>query len=534
MPARKVQAKGGSLWDDVKDAWANDRAKSTNAQLARIDAAVKGGGFWDDVRAIYAPAKAEPVKAEPVKAEATGAGLKKTSAKGRKGKKELVAHEVLLKELLKVKEPVKSQRRANKKQTALRIEDFVSKSKPKDQVTQLLEGIRIKRALDAQYKKMSDKANEKLKKDILDSTTKSKDREVSDRIKAEDLKVITDKRDAELLVLDEAKYQKQLRRDRILDAQKERRQLLLEDGRDQQRELAQNQRQRDIERRQNLLEDARDIRRDNVQDLRQRDIEAREEVKYQDRQMLMDIRPPRGRPIGAYSTVSTIDADDGSYSETAYKKVSKDSVILDAIKAGVSAKGKKEAIARRIVNSKSGKEEADELFEDLETLANMEHRPTVMITPDLLGLGGAKLKGVDDEGVLPKVASAPTAKALPLGKPSKTSFLADLTAGLGKKLKKSTSGLLDTTAADTAEAAHKADQAEALAELDRRPKASRANKGYAVETVDGMLAELTHRKIEIPSRTKLAYVKGNPIQQDIPLSEYKQLLFELMKNSYRK
>ena len=43
------------------------------------------------------------------------------------------------KELAKVKTPVKSQRRANKKQTALRIEDFVSKVKAKDQVTQLLE-----------------------------------------------------------------------------------------------------------------------------------------------------------------------------------------------------------------------------------------------------------------------------------------------------------------------------------------------------------------------------------------------------------
>ncbi len=64
-----------------------------------------------------------------------GAGLKKTTS-GRKTK-ELVAHEVLLKELAKVKTPVKTQRRANKKQDALDIRDFVSKSKPKDQVTQL-------------------------------------------------------------------------------------------------------------------------------------------------------------------------------------------------------------------------------------------------------------------------------------------------------------------------------------------------------------------------------------------------------------
>ena len=60
---------------------------------------------------------------------------------------ELEKVKVLLKELAKVKEPVKTQRKANKKQTALRIEDFVSKTKPKDQVTQLLEGIRIKSCL---------------------------------------------------------------------------------------------------------------------------------------------------------------------------------------------------------------------------------------------------------------------------------------------------------------------------------------------------------------------------------------------------
>ena len=102
MPARKVQAKGGrggtkttpaeggSLWDDVKEAWANDKAKSTNAQLARIDASAKGGDMWDDIKAMSAYVQAEPVK-EDTTAKAIGAGLKKTtSAKGRKGKKALV------------------------------------------------------------------------------------------------------------------------------------------------------------------------------------------------------------------------------------------------------------------------------------------------------------------------------------------------------------------------------------------------------------------------------------------------------------
>ncbi len=130
----------------------------------------------------------------------------------------------------------------------------------------------------------------------------------------------------------------------------------------------------------------------------------------------------------------------------------------------------------------------------------------------------------DEEGTLPNVESAP-AKAKPL------SFLADLKSGLGKKLKKSeTSGILDTQAVqDAAEATLRRDKERALEEVANRPKPSRANKSYKLETVDGMIAELTHRGIPLPARTKLAYVKGNPIQQDIPLSDYKQLLFAEMK-----
>ena len=494
MPTAR-KAKGAGLWDDVKEAFANDKAKSTNAQLA------KGGDFMDFFPVL----------------KAMGAGLKKTT-RGRK-KKDLIAHEVLLKELAKVKEPVKTQRRANKKQTALRIEDFVSKVKAKDQVTQLLEGIRIKRALDAQYKKLSDKANERLKQDIINKTSKSKDTEISERIKAEDLKVITDKLDAD-----------KLRRERITTAQNERRQLLLEDARDQRRELTQDARQRDIERRQNLLEDARDIRRENVDNLRQQAIEAREDVRYQDRQMLLDTRPPRigtgrpvGRPVGSYSILPTLTADDDSYSDTTYRSVSGDSVVAAAKELGLSTKGGKEAIARRIVNKKTESEAAVDLFEGLEGLANREFSPKVMITPDLLGGTKLKVAVAEDEGVLPKEASAPT-KPRPSGAPPM-----DLLASLksGKKLKKT--GILDSSAADAAEAALKVDAVRALAEIASRPKASRANKPYGVETVDGMLAELTHRKIDIPARTKLVYVKGNPTYPDIPLSDYKRLLFAEMQ-----
>jgi len=407
---------------------------------------------------------------------------------GRK-KKDLVAHEVLLKELAKVKAPVKSQRRANKKQTALRIEDFVSKVKAKDQVTQLLDGIRIKRALDAQYKKLSDKADERLKQDIIDKTSKSKDREISERIKAEDLKAITDKLEAD-----------KQRRERITTAQNERRQLLLEAGRDQRRELAQDQRQRDIE--------------------------AREDVRYQQRQMLLDTRPPRtgtgtprGRPPGAYSTLDAIEDDEGNYDAT-YTSVSKEDLVKEAKALGISTKGGKDELARRIVNSKSGKEEAVELFDGLSAIANQPHRPKVMITPDLLG--GAKLKGDDDEGVLPKVASAP-AGAPPMD------LLAELK--LKKALKKSSSvsavSAADEKEAARKEAAYKTEQAEIEALLGSRIKPSRKTKGYGAETVEDMLAELTHRGVEIPEKEK------DKEGKEITVG-YKKTLYDIMKSSDRK
>ena len=74
--------------------------------------------------------------------------------------------------------------------------------------------------------------------------------------------------------------------------------------------------------------------------------------------------------------------------------------------------------------------------------------------------------------------------------------------GRGKKLRKSdNSGLLDTSAADTAEATLRAAQANALADLASRVKPSRKTKGYAAETVDNMLTDFTHRAVVIPART---------------------------------
>ena len=315
----------------------------------------------------------------------------KVKAKVGRKKKELIAHEVLLKELEKVKTPVKSQRRANKKQDALDIKDFVSKVKAKDQVTQLLDGIRIKRALDAQYKKLSDKANERLKQDIIDKTSKSKDREVSERIKAEDLKVITDKRDAELLVLDEAKYQKQLRQERVqrlnaelasslVNATKARAQLALETTKERARlaqettkERAQLALEANKESAQLAREDARDRRRELSQDQRQRDIEQREEATYQQRQATK-IMKPRGRPIGAYSTLDVLTDDEGNFDAT-YSSVSREDLVKEAKALKLSTKGTKDELARRIVNSKSGKQQADDLFDNLTAIANTPHNP---------------------------------------------------------------------------------------------------------------------------------------------------------------
>ena len=143
-----------------------------------------------------------------------------------------------------------------------------------------------------------------------------------------------------------------------------------------------------------------------------------------------------------------------------------------------------------------------------------------MITPDLLG--GAKLKGDDDEGVLPKVASAP-AGAPPMD------LLAELK--LKKALKKSSSvsavSAADEKEAARKEAAYKAEQAEIEALLGSRIKPSRKTKGYGAETVEDMLAELTHRGVEIPEKEK------DKEGKEITVG-YKKTLYDIMKSSDRK
>ena len=82
---------------------------------------------------------------------------------------------ILLAELAKVKEPVKSRRKLNKKQVDLKVEQFISKTKPKDQLTERLQGARIKQALDNQYKKLIEQAEGRRKADINKVVTESQD-----------------------------------------------------------------------------------------------------------------------------------------------------------------------------------------------------------------------------------------------------------------------------------------------------------------------------------------------------------------------
>ena len=82
---------------------------------------------------------------------------------------------ILLAELAKVKEPVKSRRKQNKKQVELKVEQFISKTKPKDQLTERLQGARIKLALDNQYNKLIEQAQGKRKADIGKIASESQD-----------------------------------------------------------------------------------------------------------------------------------------------------------------------------------------------------------------------------------------------------------------------------------------------------------------------------------------------------------------------
>ena len=90
---------------------------------------------------------------------------------------------ILLAELAKVESrvarghdpAVKSRRKQNKKQVELKVEQFISKTKPKDQLTERLQGARIKLALDNQYNKLISEAQRKRKADISKIASESQD-----------------------------------------------------------------------------------------------------------------------------------------------------------------------------------------------------------------------------------------------------------------------------------------------------------------------------------------------------------------------
>ncbi len=188
---------------------------------------------------------------------------------------------------------------------------------------------------------------------------------------------------------------------------------------------------------------------------------------------------------------------------------------------GVSTAGSKEDIARRIINKKPELEEAVDLFSGLEVIANKPHRPKLELTPDILTGAKSKLTQADVEGILP-IGRAPS---IPTPTPTKPmGFLAELKAG--KKLKKSeTSGLLDTSAQEAAEAIVRLDRENVARASLRRSTSSRKTKGYGAETVDDMLDELTHRGIQIPEKEK-----DKKTGKELTVG-YIQTLYELMKKS---
>ena len=132
---------------------------------------------------------------------------------------------ILLAELAKIKEPVKSRRKQNKKQVELDVNQFISKTKPKDQLTERLQGARIKLALDNQYNKLISEAQGKRKADIGKVATESQevklDKAHIEGKKQEKLLLLKAKEDEKLLLLKENEDAKQ-------DAKDARNNLLME------------------------------------------------------------------------------------------------------------------------------------------------------------------------------------------------------------------------------------------------------------------------------------------------------------------
>ena len=233
---------------------------------------------------------------------------------------------ILLAELAKVKEPVKSRRKQNKKQVELKVEQFISKTKPKDQLTERLQGARIKLALDNQYNKLISEAQGKRKADISKIATESQDVKL-------DKAHIEGKKQEKLLLLKANEDAKQ-------------------DAKDARNNLLMDKLQR-IEDKRLLIEEKRDAKQDARDKQMLLLLKDDNNPKFQTPMMATPMKATRGRPTGSMSKSKSVTLDDGTI-DTTLDNEGKIALKAIAKREGINIKGltNKEDIKRAIlVNS---------------------------------------------------------------------------------------------------------------------------------------------------------------------------------------
>ena len=233
---------------------------------------------------------------------------------------------ILLAELAKVKEPVKSRRKQNKKQVELKVEQFISKTKPKDQLTERLQGARIKLALDNQYNKLISEAQGKRKADIGKIASESQDVKL-------DKAHIEGKKQEKLLLLKANEDAKQ-------------------DAKDARNNLLMDKLQR-IEDKRLLIEEKRDAKQDARDKQMLLLLKDDNNPKFQTPMMATPMKATRGRPTGSMSKSKSVTLDDGTI-DTTLDNEGKLALKAIAKTKGINIKGltNKEDIKRAIlVNS---------------------------------------------------------------------------------------------------------------------------------------------------------------------------------------
>ncbi len=224
---------------------------------------------------------------------------------------------------------VKSRRKQNKKQVDLKVEQFISKTKPKDQLTERLQGARIKLALDNQYNKLISEAQGKRKADISKIATESQD-----------------------VKLDKAH----------IEGKKQEKLLLLKANED-------------------VKQDAKDARNKLLMDKLQ---------SIEDKLVTPDIVVGRrGRPAASVARLEPLLDSQGDY-DASMSDLSLPEIKQRALDAGISTYGKKKKdLAQELVNLQS----ADTLFKDMEESVNEPRTsPYKASKPKLLFLDAIKLK----------------------------------------------------------------------------------------------------------------------------------------------